>query len=102
VLLVVRGAGEYFGSGGTFAAAGLSAVADVDAVTIAFSRLGPGAAGWQTPAAAVTVAAVTNTVVKLGIALGMGAGRFRRYAAVSLAAIAAAGAVAGVIVYTSF
>ena len=102
VLLVVRGAGEYFGAGGTFAAAGLSAVADVDAVTIAFSRLGPGSTAWQMPAAAVTVAAVTNTLVKLGIAVVMGAGRFRRYAALSLGAMAAAGAAAGVVVYVAF
>ena len=102
VLLMVRGAGEYLGAGGTYAAAGLSAVADVDAVTIAFSRLGPGAAGWQTPAAAVTLAAVTNTLVKLGMALAMGAGRFRRYAAVSLGAMAVAGAAAGVVVYATF
>jgi uncharacterized membrane protein (DUF4010 family) len=102
VLLVVRGAGEYFGAGGTYAAAALSAVADVDAVTIAFSRLGPGAAGWQMPAAAVTVAAVTNTLVKLGIAVGMGSGRFRRYAAVSLGAMAVAGAAAGIVTYLMF
>jgi uncharacterized membrane protein (DUF4010 family) len=99
VLLVVRGAGEYFGSGGTFAAAGLSAVADVDAVTIAFSRSGPGATAWQIPAAAVAVAAVTNTLVKLGIGVGMGAGRFRRYMAVSLGAMALIGAAAGAVVY---
>jgi uncharacterized membrane protein (DUF4010 family) len=102
VLLVVRGAGEYFGAGGTFAAAGLSAIADVDAVTIAFSRSGPGATAWQIPAAAVTVAAVTNTLVKLGIGVGMGAGRFRRYTAVSLGAMALIGAAAGVVVYLTF
>jgi uncharacterized membrane protein (DUF4010 family) len=99
VLLVVRGSGEYFGAGGTYAAAALSAVADVDAVTIAFSRSGPGATAWQVPAAAVAVAAVTNTLVKLGIAVGMGTGRFRRYMAVSLGVMAAVGAAAGVVVY---
>ena len=99
VLMVVRGAGEWFGAGGTYAAAGLSAVADVDAVTIAFSRLGPGATLWQMPAAAVAVAAVVNTIVKLGIGVTMGGGRFRRYVAVSLGAEAAAGAVAGIAVY---
>jgi uncharacterized membrane protein (DUF4010 family) len=102
VLILVRGAGEHFGAGGTYAAAALSAVVDVDAVTIALSRLGPGATGWQTAAAAVTVAAVTNTLVKLGIAVGMGAGRFRRYAAVSLGAMAVAGAAAGVVTYVMF
>jgi len=99
VLMVVRGAGEWFGAGGTYAAAGLSAVADVDAVTIAFSRLGPGATLWQMPAAAVAVAAVVNTIVKLGIGVTMGGGRFRRYVALSLGAEAAAGAVAGIAVY---
>jgi len=99
VLLVVRGASEYFGTGGTYAAAALSAVADVDAVTIAFARLGPGASLWRDAAAAVTVATVTNTLVKLGLGAGMGAGRFRRYVAVSLAAMAVVGAAGGVVVY---
>ncbi len=102
VLLVVRGAGVYFGTGGTYLAAGLSAVADVDAVTIAFSRLGPGETGWGMPAAAVTVAAVANTLVKLGIGVGMGAGRFRRYIGLSLGLMAAVGAAAGAVVYWRF
>ncbi len=102
VLLVVRGAGVYFGAGGTYLAAGLSAVADVDAVTIAFSRLGPGEAGWAMPAAAVTVAAVANTLVKLGIGVGMGRGAFRRHIGVALGAMATVGAVAGAVVYWRF
>jgi uncharacterized membrane protein (DUF4010 family) len=101
VLLMVHAAGEYLGAGGTYAAAGLSAVADVDAVTIAFARLGPGSSAWQVPAAAVTVAAVANTLVKLGISVGMGAGRFRRYVAVSLGVMAAVGGAVGVVVYVS-
>ena len=92
----------YFGAGGTYAAAGLSAVADVDAVTIAFSRLGPGDTLWRMPAAAVTVAAVANTLVKMAIALGMGSPRFRRYVALSLGATAALGAAAGLVVYWRF
>ena len=102
VLVLVRGAGVYFGAGGTYAAAGLSAVADVDAVTIAFSRLGPGDTFWRMPAAAVTVAAVANTLVKMTIALAMGSPRFRRYVAVSLGATAALGATAGLVVYWRF
>ncbi len=102
VLMLVRGADVYLGAGGTYAAASLSAVADVDAVTVAFARLGPGDYAWRVPAAAVTVAAVTNTLVKLGIGLGMGAGRFRRYMAVSLGVVAAVGAGAGLLVYATF
>ena len=102
VLIVVRGAGVYFGTGGTYAAAGLSAVADVDAVTIAFSRLGPGDTFWRMPAAAVTVAAVANTLVKMGIALATGSPRFRRYVGVSLGATALVGTAAGLLVYWRF
>ncbi len=99
VLLLVRGAREYLGAGGVYAAASLSAVADVDAVTIAFARLGPGDAAWRVPALAVTVAVVTNTLVKLGLAVGLGAGRFRRYVAASLAVMAVVGVIGGIVVY---
>lgn len=102
VLLLVRAAQETLGDNGTYAASALSAVADVDAVTIAFSRLGPVADGWRTPAAAVTVAAVMNTLVKLGLGVGLGAGRFRRQVAVALGLMAVAGAGAGVAVYLRF
>jgi uncharacterized membrane protein (DUF4010 family) len=102
VLIVVRGGGVFFGSGGTYVAAGLSAVADMDAVTIAFSRLGPGDTAWRVPAAAVTVAAVANTLVKLGIAVATGSGRFRRYVGYSLAATAVVGTAAGLLVYWRF
>jgi uncharacterized membrane protein (DUF4010 family) len=102
ILLGVRAAQEYLGAGGTYAAAALSGVADVDAVTITFARLGAGSDAWRTPAAAVTLAAVVNTLVKLGIAVGFGAGRFRRYVAVALGLVAVAGIAAGVVVYLRF
>ncbi len=99
ILLGVRAAQEYLGAGGTYAASALSGFVDVDAVTVTFSRLGPAADGWRTSAAAVTLAAVVNTVVKAGLAVGLGAGRFRRQVALALGAVAAAGVVAGVLVY---
>jgi uncharacterized membrane protein (DUF4010 family) len=99
VLLAVRAAETYLGSGGLFAAAALSSVADVDAVTIAFARLGPGETAWRVPAAAVGVAAVMNTLVKLGLAAARGSMDFRRTVARSLGAMAAAGAVAVLVTY---
>lgn len=102
ILLVVRAAQETLGDRGTYVASALSAVADVDAVTIAFSRLGPLTDGWRTPAAAVTLAAVTNTLVKMGMGVGLGAGRFRRQMAFALGAMVVAGAAAGVAVYLRF
>jgi uncharacterized membrane protein (DUF4010 family) len=102
ILLAVRAAQAYFGDGGTYAAAALSGVADVDAVTIAFSRLGPMADDWRTPASAVTLAAVVNMVVKIGMGVGVGGGRFRRYIAVSLGLMALVGSATGVLVYLRF
>lgn len=102
ILLGMRAAQEYLGNGGLYAASAISGLADVDAVTIAISRLGPGADVWRTPAAAVTLAAVVNTLVKLGLGVVLGAGRFRRNVGVALGVMAVAGAAAGAAVYLRF
>ena len=98
VVLLVRAAQESFGAHGIYVAAALAALADVDAVSIAVTRLGAGTSDWQVPATAVTVALVTNTLVKLGISLAMGAGGFRRYVAIALGLTAAAGALVGAMI----
>lgn len=77
VLLMVHGAGYYFGQSGLYATSALSGAADVDAPTIAFARMGPGPSGWAAATAAITIAAATNNVVKAGLALALGAGPFR-------------------------
>jgi uncharacterized membrane protein (DUF4010 family) len=102
VLLLVQGAQIYFGPRGIYLAAALAAIADVDAVSIACARLGAVEAAWHTPAAAVTVALVTNTLVKLVIALVAGAGSFKGYVAAALGIMAAVGAAAGVLVFLGF
>jgi uncharacterized membrane protein (DUF4010 family) len=98
VLVTVRASQQYFGARGMYLAAALSALADVDAVSIAITRLGPGLAGWRAPATAVTVALVTNTLVKMGIALVMGRGSFRRYVATALGVVALTGVLAGILI----
>jgi uncharacterized membrane protein (DUF4010 family) len=95
VLLGSRAAVELMGSGGLFAAAAVGSVADVDAVTIAFTHMGVARADWRMPAAAASLAVVVNTVVKLGLAWSRGAPGFRRQVAVALGAMAAAAAAAG-------
>jgi len=99
IVLLVAGAKGYLGTAGLYVAAACAALADVDAVTVAFSRLGAGPVGWDVAAAAVTIAVVTNTVVKIGIAISMGTGRFGRYVASALGSMAVIGAAAGVLVY---
>jgi uncharacterized membrane protein (DUF4010 family) len=100
VLLLVRAAREYLGEQGVYATAVLSAVADVDAPTIAFARLGAAVDG-RVPAIAIGIAAVTNTLVKLAYALAFGVGRFRRHVAAALGAMALAGAVAAAVVFAA-
>ena len=71
VLLIVRGAQARFGEQGLYLAAALSAVADVDAPTIALARLAHEAAP-RTAVAGITIAVVTNTLVKLALAVLLG------------------------------
>ena len=80
----------------------MASVADVDAVSIACARLGTVEAAWRAPAAAVTVAVVTSTLVKLVIALVAGAGSFKVYVAAALGIMAAVGAAVGILVFLRF
>jgi uncharacterized membrane protein (DUF4010 family) len=99
VLLVSRAATEYLQAAMIFVVAAVSAIADVDAVTIAFTQLGAHDLAWRMPAAAIALAAVINTLVKLGIAWVRGAPTFRRLMAAALGAMAAVGAGTGAAVY---
>jgi uncharacterized membrane protein (DUF4010 family) len=98
ILLGVRAAQEYLGTGGLYVAAVLGSLADVDAVAIAFSHYGGGAMGWPAASAAVVVGMVTNTLVKLGVALAMGSRPFGRYVAGALGGMAVIGVLAGVLI----
>lgn len=87
VSLGVRAARELLGDGGVYAASVVSGLADVDALTIALTRLGPGTAGWRTVVLAITTAAIANNLVKVGLAVFRGTGAFRSLVALSLGAM---------------
>ena len=93
VLLLVPAARLWLGTAGSFAAAAVSALLDVDAMTIAFARDAPAAGPWRATAAAITLGVTTNTLVKAGIVAVLARGAFRRWviAGLALAAIACAG-----------
>jgi uncharacterized membrane protein (DUF4010 family) len=99
VLLGVRASEEYLGTRGIFLMAAVSAIADVDAVTIALIRQGPLDDGWRQPAAAATLAAVMNNLFKAGMAAMAGEARFRKLTAGALILMSALGAVAGTFIY---
>ena len=74
----------------------------VDAPTVALARLGAGPTGWAAPAAAIGVVAVTNTMVKFGIAVAYGAGSFRSRVATALGVMSVLGGLAGLAVLGRF
>ncbi len=93
VLLIARAAQTWMGEGGLYLAAALAGLTDVDAITLSMAEL----AGSQddlmhAAAVAIVLAVVSNTLVKGGIAAGLGAPSLRRTLlplALGLAALAA-------------
>jgi len=71
-VLVIAGK-EYFGNSGLFAVAAISGTTDMGAITLSTAGLvSRGQADGTTAAAAITLAAVVNTIVKIGIAWSLG------------------------------
>lgn len=93
VILVGSKAAEmYLGTTGLYASAVASGLADVDAVTLTMAELSRpgGSLSVETAAHAVVLAAASNTVVKGGIVLSLGASAMRRAILPGVAVILAA------------
>ena len=89
VLVVSKVAEYYFADTGLYIASVVAGVADVDAITISMAQLsGPNATiALPTAARAIVLAAISNTVVKGGIALSVGSGSLRRALVLPLVAM---------------
>lgn len=96
VLLIVRTAGIYFGDTGVYISALLSGTVDLHAITLSMAQLSSGdGLALTTAADAITLAALSNTLVKAGIVVVVGASALRRPILLGTALVlAAAGAVA--------
>ena len=90
ILLLVKAADVWLGDKGTFLAALLAGLVDVDAISIALAR---SARGDHTTSAVlgIVLACASNNLFKAGIAVFAGGGAFRRNVALTLLAMAAAG-----------
>jgi uncharacterized membrane protein (DUF4010 family) len=88
VALVKRNAS----SSGVYAVAALAGLADVDAITLSMARSAKDSGESDVAVHAITVATVTNTLVKCAIFAVLGAPRLRWKTAAATAAILAAGA----------
>jgi uncharacterized membrane protein (DUF4010 family) len=96
VRLVSAAAHHYWGDSGLYASAILAGLADVDAITISVARLhGEGEQlATHTAVFAITLAAISNTMVKAGIALVLGGWKV----GLAVAAVLVPAAIAGLIV----
>lgn len=90
VLMLVWAVGRYWGERGVVGTAVALGLTDVDALTISMARSVASDGSFQTAAIAIGVGVLSNTVLKLGVALVFGSGAFRRLTGFTLLAMAAA------------
>lgn len=85
VLVVSKVATSSFGDSGLYVAAALSGLADVDAITLSIAeQSNEGSLVREVGALAVTIAVVSNSLVKSGIAFASGGFKFGRLVALCL------------------
>ena len=94
ILFVSKIADIYFGSSGLYVASIISGVADVDAITISMALLAKTTISQDVAVTAITIAAISNTVMKFGIALFIGTRRFGQIIGLIFAAIITIGLIA--------
>jgi uncharacterized membrane protein (DUF4010 family) len=90
VLMLVGVARDAFGATGLLVSGALLGLTDVDAVTVSMAQMLAGGTDVAAAATALAVAILSNTALKLGLAVVVGRGRFRLVTAVGLAAMGAA------------
>lgn len=98
VLYAVDAARTAFGSRGVLVSSALAGLADVDALIYSMYKLGQGPADAFLAARALAVGVLSNTLLKLALAVAVGAGPYRRLAGGGLLALAAA-SLAGLVLF---
>jgi uncharacterized membrane protein (DUF4010 family) len=90
VLMAMVFVRDRFGSRGVIASAAVLGLTDVDALVLSMTSMGTAPATAQLAAQAITVGILSSTILKLGLAVGVGAAGFRWRAAAGLATLAVA------------
>jgi uncharacterized membrane protein (DUF4010 family) len=94
ILFVSKVAEIYFGNSGIYITSIISGVADVDAITISMAILARNTISPEVAVTAITLAAISNTIVKFFIALFFGTRKFGYLIGAIFAIIIAAGLLA--------
>jgi uncharacterized membrane protein (DUF4010 family) len=95
VLLLVAGVERYFQGRGYYVVAALAGLTDVDAITLSMAGIARGGgAPLATAAAAVVIAALSNTLVKCGLVVATASTGLRRSIVLVTAALVVVGVAA--------
>lgn len=94
ILWMVSYSSERYGNEGILVSSAISGITDIDAITISVSRLAGATIDLSVAQSAILIAAISNTVVKMGIGIWAGSAPFRKrlitgYGLILVAAIVA-------------
>ena len=90
VLFIIGGVGRAFGDSGLRVAGAVLGLTDVDALTISMTTTAAAANGAAVAAEAIAIGILANCLMKLVLAVALGAPRFARTTATTLAVMAMA------------
>jgi uncharacterized membrane protein (DUF4010 family) len=90
MIMLVHAAGGVWGSAGVYGSAFVLGLSDVDALTVAMARGVAYVASLDTAAAAIAIGVLSNTMLKMALALLLGSTRFRRIVGMALGTMALA------------
>jgi uncharacterized membrane protein (DUF4010 family) len=90
MIMLVHAAGGVWGSAGVYGSALVLGLSDVDALTVAMARGVAYVASLDTAAAAIAIGVLSNTMLKMALALLLGSTRFRRIVGMALGTMALA------------
>lgn len=100
VMFLAKALTEWFGDTGIYLLAAISGIGDVDAITLALSRMAGTDIASLTAIAAITIAAMINTLTKGALAAGVGGARLGRYVGLRFALMILSGLVGlGIVVW---
>ena len=91
ILLIVNYANDYMGDRGVILSSAIAGLTDVDAITISVSKLGLFDIPVLTAQNAILLAALCNTIVKLGIGIWLGSNPLKKYLLIGYGIIFCAG-----------
>ncbi len=91
VMVLAEGLRRLAGDAGVYLLALASGLTDVDAITLSLTRMTEGRLDETVAVRGIILAAVANTLVKLGLAAGIARGRMGRLVSLALGGVAASG-----------